>query len=265
MLRIQGQRLCDCRQLTVTMHTINAYAIPFDSLKRHLKVLQRLIVCNLRIRQHECTQSNISANLSILSKDNLVEMGGHGDIRRIANDLVANSPLAIRLFLGQIQRPSDYPHRRIASSETTAEVLEVCPVVSVEALSNLRTHVAQRKRIIHSLLRPLCVRSRDLVSSVIATAEVILELRAELFWYGIVFDKDRVFAVSIAVFERLGGDVLDNPRRISGSAVVCRGQGCGGSEVRYRARESVLIEAIGIDGSGDSGESFLDTGGLANS
>jgi hypothetical protein len=264
-MQTQGQMLCNHRQLTFNLHVLSTYQIPFDSLEGHFKVLKGLVVCNPSIGQDKSTQTDLSADLSIFGKNDLVEMRGHSNVRWVSNDFVANPPLAICLFLGQIQRPSYNTNRRITSSKSTAKVLKVSPVVSVESLADLRTHVAQSKRIIHGLLRPLSISSRNLMASVIATAEVVLELRAELFGYGVVLDKDGVFAVCIAVLERLGGDVLDNPRRVSGSAVVGRGQGRGGSQVGHRARESVLVQSIGVDGSGGSGESFLDSGRSAYS
>lgn len=83
--------------------------------------------------------------------------------------------------------------------EPAAKVFEMRPVVAVEAVADLWAHVAQRKRVIHGFLTPLGIGSRDLVPSVIAGAEVVLELCAEHFWDCNVFDEDAVLAVGIAV------------------------------------------------------------------
>lgn len=264
-MRIRDQMLCDNSQLTSSLHTVRAYAIPFHSFERYLKVLKGLVISNLRIGQDKSTQADVSANLAILGKDDLVEVCRHSNVGRTSNDLVADPPLAICVLLGQVQRSSHDANRRVTSSQTTAEVLKVSPVISVEALADLRAHVAQGKRIVHGLLRPFGIGSRHLVASIIAATEVVLELSTELFWNGLVLNKDRVLAVCVTILERLGSDVLDNPCRVPCSAVVCRGQGRGGSQVGHGARESILVESIRVDRSGSSSKSFLNTCRLANS
>ncbi len=140
-------------------------------------------------------------------------MRGHGNVGRVANDLVLMNP---HLHLPPSWEGTKAQSRcgpKGTARETTAKVLKVSPVISVEALADLGAHVAQCKGVIHGLLRPLGIGSGHLVTSVVATAEVVLELRAELFWNTLVLDKDRVLAVCVAVLERLGRNVLDDPGR----------------------------------------------------
>lgn len=49
------------------------------------------------------------------------------------------------------------------------------------------------------------------MAPIVPAAEVVLEMGAELVGHGGVFDKDRVFAVAVALGEGGRGDVLDDP------------------------------------------------------
>jgi hypothetical protein len=98
-MRIQDQMLCDCRQFVFNLHVaMSRKQIPFDSLKGHFKVLKGLVVCNPSIGQDKSTQTDLSANLSIFGKNDLVEMRGYSNVGWVSNDLVANPPLAICLL-----------------------------------------------------------------------------------------------------------------------------------------------------------------------
>lgn len=68
-------------------------------------------------------------------------MRRYGDIRRIADDLVADSPFPALVALGEIEGSCYDPDGGVASRESAAEILEVCPVISVEAFADLRTHI----------------------------------------------------------------------------------------------------------------------------
>lgn len=163
---------------------------PLNSLDRHFKIGQRSVVSNLSVGQDKGSEADTSIRLSVFGKDDLVEMSGNGDIGRLSDDLIADSPFPICLSLWKIQRTSDNADRRVVVGESTAEVLKVRPVVSVEAFANLGTHITQSKSIIHGFLRPLCVGGGYLVTSIISTSEVVLQLCAELFRYARVLDKD---------------------------------------------------------------------------
>jgi len=171
---------------------------------------------------------------------------GDSNVGRIANNLVVDSPFAIGLALGEVQRPCYDANRRIVVREPSAKVLKVCPIVAVEAVADLGAHVAQGKGIVHGLLAPLGICRGDLVAAVIARAEVVFELGAELLGDADIFDEDTVFAVGVAVRERLGRDVLRDPGGVSRLAVVdgCEG-GCG-AQVVDGPREAILEDAIGI-------------------
>lgn len=144
--------------------------------------------------------------------------------------------------------------------KSAAKVLEMRPVVAVEAIAYLWAHVAQRKSIIHGLLTPLCVCRGHLVASVIAAAEVVLELCAEHLWDGDVFHKDTVFPVCIVVCERFRGDVFSYPLRVSRPSVVRRCERGGGAEVVDRTRKAILEEAVGVDESSSSSRRRGDRG-----
>lgn len=146
-------------------------------------------------------------------------MRGDSDIWWIADDFVGYFPLAVCVALWEIQRAGDNSDGRIARGETSAEILKVRPVISIEPFSHLRTHVRQVKRIIHGFLAPFRIRCRNLVSSVIARPEVVLQLAAELFWNGGIFEEYAVFAIAVRGSEGSGRDVLCNPAGVPQAAV----------------------------------------------
>ncbi len=70
-------------------------------------------------------------------------MRGNGDVGRVADDFIRDTPFPVRgIFAREVERTSDDAHGGVVISQATAKVLEVRPVVSVEAISNLRAHVA---------------------------------------------------------------------------------------------------------------------------
>lgn len=229
-----------------------------DSLEGHLEVGDGLGVVDAGIWQDECADGNVSAHAAVLGEDDLVKVRGHGDGRRRANHLVLDVPLVVDgVLLGQIQRARDDAHRGIALGQAAAEVLKVRPVVAVEALADLRAHVAEVKGLVHGALRPLCVGGGHLVASVVAAAEVVLEQGAELLRHAGVLEEDAVLAVAAARGERLGRDVLDDPVRVARAAVVARDEGGAGRDVGDGAWEAVLEEAAWVDGrcwAGDDGQ-----------
>ena len=94
------------------------------------------------------------------------------------------------------------------------------PVVAVEPLAHLRTHVAEEEGVVHRILAELGVGGGDLVPAVVAAAGVIFELRAEELGDGLVFNEGGVLAVAAADLEGFSGDVLGDPVRVAGAAVV---------------------------------------------
>lgn len=107
--------------------------------------------------------------------------------------------------------------------QATAEILKMRPVVPVEPLADLRTHVAEHKGAVHGLLAPFCVRGGDLVAPVVARPEIVFQLRPEGLRDAGVFDEDAVLPVRVGGGEGRRGDVLGDPVRVSGSAVVGEG------------------------------------------
>lgn len=85
------------------------------------------------------------------------------------------------------------------------------------------------------------------MSSVVAGAEVVLELCAEHLRDSDIFDENAVLAVGVVAGEGLRGDVFGDPVGVSCAAVVGRSEGCGGAEVIYRTGEAILEEAAGVD------------------
>ena len=123
------------------------------------------------------------------------------------------------------------------------EILDVRPVVPVEAVADLRTHVAQRKGRVRRGLTPLCVGGGHLVAPVVAAAEVVVEFGAEFGGDGLVLGEDAVLAVAVPAGERGGRDVFGDPVGVAGAAVEGGDEGGGGADVRDWAREAVLEEA----------------------
>ena len=78
------------------------------------------------------------------------------------------------------------------------------------------------------------------MTSVVARATVIVELRAEYGRDGAVFNEVRVFTVGIAGRERSGRYVLGHPGGIAGAAVEDGGCGEGRVEVIDWPREAIL-------------------------
>ena len=81
--------------------------------------------------------------------------------------------------------------------QSTAEILKVRPVISVEALPDLRAHIRQVESVVHGVLAPFRVCGGHLVSSIVAAAEIVFQLAPELLGYGRVFEEDAVFAVAV--------------------------------------------------------------------
>ncbi|OSS48395.1 hypothetical protein B5807_07787 [Epicoccum nigrum] len=216
-------------------------------LDRHLEVGQRLLVVNARVGQNKGTERHLPPDTAVLGENDLVEMCRHGNVGGVANHLVRHAPLAVCLALGQVQRPCDDAHAGVCVRQAPAEVLEVRPVVAVEAVADLWAHVAQRKGIVHGLLAPLCVGSRHLVPTVVAAAEVVLELCAELLRDCDVFYEHAVLAVGVAGGQRLRCDVLGHPCWVASLTVVRRRERGGRAKVVDWAREPILEEAVGID------------------
>ena len=150
----------------------------------------------------------------------------HGDIRRVADNFVFNSPFLIYgVLLREIQRPSHDPDAGEFPTidKLTAELLEMCPVVSIEALADLRTHVCQDKGRVHCFLRPFRVGRRYLVASVVTGAKVVGKFGTEGSGQRSIFMEEGKLAVAIVEGEGGGGDVLGDPVRIASLAVE-RGQ-----------------------------------------
>lgn len=222
-MRIPGLQLCCIDQHTSPKIEDKLSALsnlPLNSIHRHLKILQRLVIVYDRVRQDECAKRDIAARLPILRKDDLVEMCRHSNIRRTANNLVTNAPLAINgIFLRQIQRSRHNPDARIETREPPTEIFKMRPVVPVETVALLRTHVAKRERRVHGLLAPFCIRGRDLVPAVVATAEIVFEFCAKFLGDAAVFSEEGMSSVAVLHEQRGRCDVLGDPIGIARRAV----------------------------------------------
>lgn len=188
-------------------------------LQRHLKLPQRFVVVNGGVGQHKRSEADVAAGAAVLCEDDLVKVRRHGDVGRAADDLVVHAPLAVRVAAREVQGPRDDAHARVGVREAPAKVLEVRPVVPVEAVADLRAHIAQGKGGVHGGLAPLCVGGGDLVAAVVAAAEVVFEFGAEGLRDRGVFDKGAVAAVGSAVGQGGWGDVFGDPVRVACAAV----------------------------------------------
>lgn len=63
--------------------------------------------------------------------------------------------------------------------QAAAEIFKVRPVVTVEAVANLRAHVCEKKGFVHSWLGPFGVCCGYLVPAVVSGTEVVTEFGAE--------------------------------------------------------------------------------------
>lgn len=143
-------------------------------------------------------------------------MRRNGHVWRVPDDLVRHTPLPVRrVALGEVQRAGNNAHTWVFDCQAPTEVLEMCPVVPVEALADLRAHVGQEEGLVQCLLAPFGVRRGYLVAPVVAGAKIIFELRAELFRYRRVLDEDGVPPVSIRLREGLASDMFSDPGRVS--------------------------------------------------
>lgn len=93
------------------------------------------------------------------------------------------------------------------------------PVVAVKALADLRAHVGQEEGVVHGVLAPFRIRRGHLVAAVVAGAEVVLQLAAELFGDRGVLEEDGVLAVAVGLREGGGCDVLCYPGGVAQAAV----------------------------------------------
>lgn len=171
---------------------------PLDGLDGDLEIGQRLLVRDRGVGQHEGADGDGARDGAVLGEDDLVEMGRHGDVGRVANHLVGDAPFPIGgVAFREVERPRHDAHAGVAGREAVAEIFKVRPVVAVEALADLRAHVGEVEGIVHGLLAPFRVGGGYLVASVVAGSEIVFELAAELFRDCRVLEEDGVFAVAV--------------------------------------------------------------------
>ncbi len=214
-----------------------------------LEVGDGLVVVDGGVGEDKGAQCDIATGPAILGKDDLVKVRRHGDGGRVANHLVLDVPLVVDgVLAGEVEGAGDDADRGVADGEAAAKVLKVRPVVAVEALADLGTHVGEVKGLVHGRLGPLGVGGGHLVAAVVAAAVVVLEAGAELGRHGGVLDKCAVLAVGVAARQRGRRDVLDDPVRVARPPVVRRDEGAARGHVGDGAGEAVLEEARGVDG-----------------
>lgn len=191
LLLVLGKRLLPLRILLNNQRTRRINTQPLPPLHRQLgrklestrtlhcfdgdfEFRQRLVIGDPRVREHEGADGDLATYFSVLGENHFVEMRGHGDVGRITDDFVGDAPFSVCLALGEVERAGDDADGGVAGCEAAAEIFKVCPVVAVESLADLGTHVCEVESIVHSLLRPFRVRGGDLMSPIISGAEVIL-------------------------------------------------------------------------------------------
>ncbi len=131
--------------------------------------------------------------------------------------------------------------------QSPAEVLEMGPVIPVEALAHLGAHIGEEKSVVQSILTPFGIGSRDLVPAVIAGAEIIVKLGAELLRNCFILDEDRVTSISVVGVDRSGCDMFSYPGGILCSSVETRRRGKCRVKVAGRARKPILKDSCRVD------------------
>ena len=156
----------------------------------------------------------------VFSIDDLVEVGWYCYVGRVADDLVTDPPFSVWMLLRKIQRPGDHSHAGVALGQVPAKFLEMCPVVSIETLADLGTHVTQHECGVHCVLRPLGICGWCLVASIVAAAEVVVELCTEHGWDCGIFVEHTVASGSIVLRQGLRCEMFGYPVGIARHAVV---------------------------------------------
>ncbi len=103
--------------------------------------------------------------------------------------------------------------------QSSTKVLQVRPVVPVEAVADLRAHIGEEKSLIQGVLAPFGVGSGDLMPAVIARAKIVMESSAELLRYSFVLYKTRMASIGIVGVDRGWCNVFGDPGRISRASI----------------------------------------------
>lgn len=149
-------------------------------------------------------------------------MGWNGDVGRRADDLVGDAPFVIdRVAFGEVEGTGDDADGGVGLGEVSAKVLDVGPVVAVEAQADLGAHVGEHEGRVHGLLAPFGVCGRDLVAAVVAAAGVVGEFGAEGSGEGGVFVEGGLAAGGVVEEEGGWGNVLGYEVGGAEGAVVC--------------------------------------------
>ncbi|CAD6506561.1 BgTH12-07788 [Blumeria graminis f. sp. triticale] len=218
-------------------------ASPLDHFQRNLELGDGFRVGNASIGQHKGAKSNGARRRTVLGKDDFVKVGGDGDVGRVTDDFVVDPPLSVGcVLLGQIQGAGDDADRGVALGQASAKVLEVGPIIAIEALADLRAHVAEVEGIVHGWLGPLGVGRRHLVTAVVARARVVTQLAAELLRHIFVLEKGTRLAIARRYGQRVGSQVFGDPEGISRASIVGRDESMAMRHVRHRAGEAILKE-----------------------
>lgn len=193
---------------------------PFYSFDWDLKVYQWFVVRDSCVGEDKGPERDVAAGFPIFGKDDFEEMGRHGNVGRTPDYFVGYTPFAIvRILPGEIKRTGDDPYGRVVVGQPATEILEMRPVISVEAISHLRAHVTEEERLIHRFLTPFGISCRDLVAPVIARPEIVQELCSEVRRNGSIFYEYRVPAISVVDGKGRGCDVFCYPPGVSIAAV----------------------------------------------
>lgn len=149
-------------------------ACPFNSFDWDLKIRQRFVIRDLGVGEDKGPERDVPTGFPIFGKDDFEEMGRHRNVGRTPDHFVGYPPFAIgRILPGKVEGTGDDPYGRVVVGQPTTEILEVSPVISVEAISHLRAHVTQQKCLIHRFLTPFGIGRRDLVPPIIARPEIV--------------------------------------------------------------------------------------------
>lgn len=150
----------------------------------------------------------------------------------LANHLVLDVRLPIRLPLRQVQRPRTAIHVRIHFDHLPDVSLESIPRVPIKSLTHLRCHVAQVERLLAVLLVNFVVARRRHVTSIEAAALVVRVLGAEKGMdTGVRLEVALGSINGVIVLHRVLGEVFEDPMSDSCALVVGEDEVVKGSDV----------------------------------
>ena len=110
---------------------------------------------------------------------------------------------------------------RVCGHELARELFQARPVVAVEPIADLGTHVQRREGVVHARCVFLCPAARAQVAAIVPAAAVVAQLRGVRAVHLVVLHETRLLARPDAG-AALRGDALEHPARSTRPRVVRR-------------------------------------------